>query len=50
MYKIPKFNKTSIEVNKSVIGETIETKVERKLLKEENLKIKILPLMMWWKK
>ena len=37
MYKIPKFNKTSIEVNKSVIGETIETKVERLVNNKENI-------------
>ena len=37
MYKIPKFSKTSIEVNKSVIGETIETKVERLVNNKENI-------------
>ena len=37
MYKIPKFSKTSIEVNKSVIGETIETQVERLVNNRENI-------------
>lgn len=38
MYKVPHFNETRIQVNKSVEGETIETKIERIVNNKEPIK------------
>lgn len=38
MYKIPRMTETTLEVNESVIGETIETKIERIVNNKEPIK------------
>lgn len=38
MYKVPKIKKTTLSVNASVVGETLETKIERILNNKEPIK------------
>lgn len=38
MYKTPKYQNTTLQVNNSTIGETLETKIERILTNKEPIK------------
>lgn len=38
MYKVPKYNKTKINVNNATDGETLETKIQRRMANKEPIK------------